>query len=112
MSPYGASSVDKWSRAVSKPYLPFIRSKLVEFVAEGLEPDTQLYAFFDGIDVSAWVNPDDVTNITTPFTGEAGYAEKGFGEKIVTDKKGNISGFLLIPNGFAPVKGKEIFRLY
>ena len=37
----------------------------------------------------------------------AGYAEKGFGEKIVTDKNGNISGFLLVPNGFAPVKGKK-----
>ena len=107
LSPYGASSTDRGQRAVSTPYTPYIRTKLVKFVAKGLEPDTQLYAFFDGIEVSSWVNPDDVTNITTPFTGEAGYAEKGFGEKIVTDNKGNISGFFLIPNGFAPVKGKK-----
>ena len=111
LSPYGASSVDKGQRSLSTPYVPYIRSRLVEFVAEGLEPDTQLYAFFDGIEVSAWVNPDDVTNIGTPFTGMAGYAEKGFGEKIVTDKKGNISGFFLIPNGFAPVKGKKSLDL-
>ncbi len=111
LSPYGASSVDKGQRSLSAPYIPYIRSRLVEFVAEGLEPDTQLYAFFDGIEVSAWVNPDDVNNIATPFTGMAGYAEKGFGEKIVTDKKGNISGFFLIPNGFAPVKGKKSLDL-
>jgi len=107
LSPYGASSADRGQRAVSSPYIPYIRSKLVKFVAEGLEPDTQLFAFFDGIEVSSWVDPDDVTNITTPFTGKAGYAEKGFGEKIVTDDKGRISGYFLIPNGYAPVKSKK-----
>ena len=107
LSPYGASSVDRGQRAVSTPYVPYIRTKLVKFVAKGLEPDTQLYAFFDGISVSSWVNPDNVTSLTTPFTGEAGYAEKGFGEKIVTDNKGNISGFFLIPNGFAPRKSRK-----
>lgn len=107
LSPYGASSVDRGQRAVSTPYVPYIRTKLVKFVAKGLEPDTQLYAFFDGISVSSWVNPDNVTSLTTPFTGEAGYAEKGFGEKIVTDDKGNISGFFLIPNGFAPRKSRK-----
>ena len=107
LSPYGASSVDRGQRAVSTPYVPYIRTKLVKFVAKGLEPNTQLYAFFDGISVSSWVNPDNVTSLTTPFTGEAGYAEKGFGEKIVTDDKGNISGFFLIPNGFAPRKSRK-----
>lgn len=107
LSPYGASAVDKGQRVLSTPYLPYIRTKLVKFVAQGLEPDTQLYAFFDGIEVTAWINPDDVTATATPFTGVAGYAEKGFGEKIVTDDKGNISGFFLIPNGFSPVKGKK-----
>lgn len=111
LSPYGASSVDRGQRAVSAPYTPYIRSKLVKFVAEGLEPDTQLHAFFDGIEVSAWVNPDDVTNITTPFTGEAGYAEKGFGEKIVTDGKGRVSGYFLIPNGYSPLKAKKTLDL-
>ena len=82
MSPYGASSVDNGVRAVSKPYMPFIRSRLVKFVATGLEPDTQLFAFFDGIEVSAWVNPDDVTNITTPFTGEAGMQRKVLAKKL------------------------------
>ena len=111
LTPYGASSADKGQRVVSKPYVPYIRTRLVKFVTKGLEPDTQLYAFFDGISVSSWVNPDDVTSTTTPFTGKAGYAEKGFGEKIVTDSKGNISGFFLIPNGFAPRKGRKTLDL-
>ena len=107
LTPYGSASSDKGSRVVSTPYNPYIRSRLITFVCTGLESDTKMYAFFDGIDVSAWVNPDDVTNIVTPFTGVGGYAEKGFGENIVTDSEGNISGTFLIPNGYAPVAGKK-----
>ena len=107
LSPYGSAAVDRGQRSLATPYNPYIRSKVIQFVAQGLEPDTRLYAFFDGIDVSAWVNPDDVTNITTPFTGIAGYAEKGFGSAITTDSNGNISGLFLIPNGYAPISGKK-----
>ena len=71
LSPYGASSTDSGKEQYLHHICPYIRSKLVKFVAKGLEPDTQLYAFFDGIEVSSWVNPDDVTNITTPFTGRS-----------------------------------------
>ena len=107
LTPFGTAAIDRGSRTVATPYNPYIRSKLIAFVAKDLEPDTKLYAYFDGIDVSAWVNPDDVTSITTPFTGIGGYAEKGFGESIVTDGEGNISGMFLIPSGYAPVKGKK-----
>ena len=80
---------------------------MIQFVAKGLEPNTTLYAFFDGIDVTKWINPDDVTNIVTPFTGIGGYSEKGFGEPIVTDDDGNISGIFLIPSGHSPIKNKK-----
>ena len=107
ISPYGASTTSLKQRTVSKIYNPYIRSRIIKFVAQGLEPNTRLYAFFDGIDINSWVNPDDVTNIITPFTGIGGYAEKGFGEAIITDSNGNISGQILIPNGYAPIKGKK-----
>ena len=111
ISPYGAAAVDRGQRTLSTPYNPYIRSKVIQFVANGLEPNTKLYAFFDGIDVSAWVNPDDVTNITTPFTGIAGYSEKGFGEDIITDDNGNLSGLFLVPAGYSPIKTKKTIDL-
>jgi hypothetical protein len=111
LSPYGSSTIDRGQKVLSVPYNPYIRSKQIEFVAEGLEPNTRLYAFFEGIDVSSWINPDDVTNITSPFTGIAGYAEKGFGESIITDNNGNVSGIFLVPNGYAPIKGKKTIDL-
>jgi len=111
VSPYGSAATDRGQRSLAIPYNPYIRTKKVQFVVSGLEPNTKLYAFFDGISVSAWVNPDDVTNITTPFTGIAGYAEKGFGEDIITDDNGNISGIFLVPNGYAPIKNKKTIDL-
>jgi hypothetical protein len=111
VSPYGSAAADRGQRTLSTPYNPYIRSKQVKFVVNGLEPNTKLYAFFDGIAVSSWTNPDDVTNITTPFTSVAGYAEKGFGEDIITDDNGSISGIFLIPNGYSPIKGKKTIDL-
>jgi len=111
LTPYGAATVSANDRVLSTAYNPYMRRNVVKFVARGLEPETRLYAFFDGIDGASWINPDDVTNITTPFTGIAGYAEKGFGTSIITDINGNISGQFLIPTGYAPVLGKKTFDL-
>jgi hypothetical protein len=111
LTPYGTSTTSTNQRVVSNAYSPYIRSNVVKFVAKGLEPNTKLYAFFDGIDVSSWVNPDDVTGITTPFTGIGGYAEKGFGKSIITDSNGNISGIFLVPSGYAPFEGKKLYDM-
>ena len=109
MTPYGSNirSINGSSKVVSNDILPVMRTKIIYFVAKGLEPDTQLYAFFDGVDVSAWVNPDDVTNVATPFTGTGGYAPAGYGNSIITDSNGSISGSFLIPDGYPPTQGKK-----
>lgn len=111
LTPYGSNTISSSERVLATSYRPYIRQNIVSFVARGLEPSTRLYAFFDGIDVSSWVNPDDVNNVATPFTGIAGYAEKGFGTSIITDSNGNISGQFLIPTGYAPVLGRRITDL-
>lgn len=85
-------------RVVGTAFIPFMRSRNVGFRATGLKPNTRLYAFFEGIDIGAWVCPDSV------YTGEALNSPKGFGQPIVTDASGSISGVLVIPNGFAPVR--------
>jgi len=111
LTPYGSAVNAVGERVVANVYNPYIRSRVVSFVARGLEPNTRLYAFFDGIDVNAWVSPDNVNGLLTPFTGVAGYAELGFGQAITTDANGNISGQFLIPNGYAPVSGRRVLDL-
>jgi hypothetical protein len=108
-NPYGSSISTIGQKSISTAYNPYIQSSIVKFVATGLKANTQLYAFFDGIDVNPWINPDNVS--VYPFTGIAGYAQKGFGTPIITDSNGNISGIFLIPAGYPPNTNKTILDI-
>lgn len=85
------------NRVIGVAFQPFMRSRPVAFSVTSLKPNTRVYAFFEGIDVNAWVCPDSV------YTGNALNSPKGFGQPIVTDDNGNVSGILIIPNGHSPV---------
>ena len=42
----------------STALIPFMREKNVNFVAEGLKPNTRVYPFFDKVAVTSFVTPD------------------------------------------------------
>lgn len=44
-------------KVLDSSIIPFIRSKPITFAANNLKPDTQLYATFDGIDVTSYCTP-------------------------------------------------------
>ena len=44
-------------RVVSRDVIPFMRSRNVEFVSKRLKPLTQIYAFFDGVNVTKYCVP-------------------------------------------------------
>jgi hypothetical protein len=52
---YDQSSVG--DRIVSRDFITFMRSRNVQFVTKKVKPLTQLYAFFDGIDVTKYCVP-------------------------------------------------------
>ncbi len=87
-----------------------MRSIPVHFSAGRLKPNTRYYAFFDDVDVSAWIAadaistdyPDKKARVTTPSVDR-----KAFGEQLVTDGEGNISGIFIVPNGRAPANGSK-----
>ena len=85
------------NRVIGVAFQPFMRSREVAFSVTAMKPNTRIYAFFEGIDVNGWVCPDST------YTGFALNSPKGFGQPIVTDNNGNVSGVFIIPNGHAPV---------
>lgn len=85
------------NRVIGVAFQPFMRSREVAFSVTAMKPNTRIYAFFEGIDVNSWVCPD------SSYTGFALNSPKGFGQPIVTDDNGNISGVFVIPNGHAPI---------
>ena len=85
-------------RVVGMAFQPNMRTRAVRFTSTALKPNTRLYAFFEGIDIGGWVCPDE------NYTGEALNSPKGFGQPIITDANGNVSGVFIIPNGAAPLR--------
>lgn len=59
-------------RIVSTATIPFIRSRFVTYVGRNFKPNTRLHAFFDEINVNAYITP--AANVTiTPSSGKFDY---------------------------------------
>lgn len=69
-------------KVVDSSIIPFMRSKDVVFVGEGLKPFTVVTPFFDNVNVSAHCRPSN----------------GNFGNSLKTDGAGKVSGVFRIPN--------------
>ena len=78
------------NKVISRAMIPFIRPRAVGFVGVGFLPNTRLYPFFDGRDVSAFVTPVSST-YTTDTTIVAG-------SPLITNSAGKIEGTFNIPD--------------
>jgi hypothetical protein len=76
------------SSVINTDVIPFMRSRIVNVTGRGFKPNARLYAFFDGVDVNAYITP---TNSSFASTGsEAG--------NIVTDNNGDIYCRFRVPS--------------
>jgi len=95
-------------RVVAVNFAPFMRSRLVSFEATRLRPNVQVYAFFDGTDVSTYVNQVDLDNLPIQIaviannattTGINNRTENPLGvTTLTTDDNGFLKGSFFIPN--------------
>ena len=111
-------------RIVDVTFIPFIRSRKVYFSATGLKPNTKVYPFFDGIDISAYtmsvstiVKYKDSAEVKT-YNGisPANTALSTIGittSTLTTNVAGEIMGVFLIPNNevYKFRTGTRTFRL-
>jgi hypothetical protein len=99
-------------RIVEVNFVPFMRTRLVEFSATRMKPATQVYAFFDGTSVADYVSTTSTSY--TPLVGvNTVTAHPAGATTLTTDANGAISGTFLIPNNSAlnfPAGEKE-FKL-
>ena len=59
-------------RTVSRNLISFMRSRNIQFVSTKVKPNTQLYAFFDGIDVTQYCVPKLLEVLMTSGTFQVG----------------------------------------
>ena len=105
------TSTSYGDRVVDMQLAETMRAFPVFFIAERLKPNTRYYAFFDSIDVSDWVSPDQMVD-TFPdgkrrYVGVPNSNPAGFGTPIISDAAGNINGVFIIPNGRSPELGSS-----
>jgi hypothetical protein len=87
-------------RIISVAFVPFIRSREVQFVATRMKPNTRVFPYFDNIEITAYV---------TPLGG-------ALGGSLVTDTNGSVSGTFSIPDPKVNTNprwraGTRVFRL-
>ena len=114
-------------RVVEVNFIPFIRSRIVAFHGTRMKPNTKLYAFFDGKDVTNYATQTDEFYSFSDFTSAnpeytSSYTFNGETEwpsdivvktDLVTDASGEIHGFFIVPNNDSMRfrTGQRIFRL-
>jgi len=80
----------------STTYYPYMRSRKVNFELTALRPNTKLYVFMDGVDISDHAAPNSYSS-TKPE--QVLYDSTPDQIEIVTDEFGAASGYFWIPNG-------------
>ena len=87
-------------KVLSVAFVPFVRSRTINFTATRMKPNTKVYPFFDNVAITSYVTP----------TGGS------LGGNLITDDNGALSGSFTIPDPTVNSNprwrtGKKIFRL-
>jgi hypothetical protein len=96
-------------RVVDVSFVPFIRSRRIEIQGTMFKPNTKMYVFFDGVDISDYCSK---TSSSTPYSAKAAATQIHLNEDsdailagrgitrqdLITDDAGNIVIECFIPN--------------
>lgn len=108
-STYTVSGVDVireeiGDRVIDVALIPFMRSRLVSFKVDGMQPNSRIFPYFDGISVDRWCRAETFTRIANNKieTGNLyrNATEHPFGGStpLYTDAKGSCEGSFFIPS--------------
>jgi hypothetical protein len=98
-----SAPISMGSRVIDTSLIEYIRSRDIEFKGKTFKPGTRVYPFFDGVDVSAYCRPK---NLTTGVYGQNN-------DPLICDGRGRIEGIFTIPNN-STIRfktGDRFFRL-
>ena len=103
-------------KVVEVNFVPFIRSRKISFKAQLLKPNTKVYAFFDGADISNFVREETFTQFSATNnvgTFEGATAHPSTASALISNGSGVIEGSFIIPRNDALkfATGAREFRL-
>ena len=74
----------------------YMRTRKVSFEATGLRPNTKMYVFLGGVDISDHAAPNTFSSTRVE---QVLYASNSGAKELITDQNGSISGYFWVPNG-------------
>lgn len=82
--------------------IPYMRSKKVYFKAEGLKPNTEHFAFFNGVDVANWVREENFKRFSSTSEDFGNQYQRATEHpegktRLISDAQGKIEGSFFIP---------------
>jgi hypothetical protein len=91
------------SRVVETNFVPFIRSRKIFFKAELMKPNTKIFAFFNGSDVTNFCAEESYQEFSdqTNIVGYSGQTVHPSNTDLVTDGAGRCEGSFIIPRNSA-----------
>lgn len=110
-------TTESGDKVVEVNYIPFIRSREVFFNAEMLKPNTKLYAFFNGVNVTNYCAEkpfEEFTDRTDVVDHRNKTAHPGSNPGVLTsDDSGRITGSFIVPNSrqLQFKTGERVFKL-
>lgn len=92
---------------------PYLRSRIVAFIATNLKPNTTMHVFFDGKNVDAYCAPGVLSGVANPPSGkeDAIVTQNGaYGSPLVSSADGKLYGLFKIPEGMFRT-GDRVLRI-
>ena len=97
--PLQQSSTTIGEKTLSTAITLYIKEQYIEFHLRRMKPNTRIYPFIDGLDVSDYLVPD------RNYSGSPGSSLRNWGDTLVTDDTGSATGILFFSSGRKPAKG-------
>ena len=102
----GSSTINEvvGDRLVQWAFISFMRSKMVFFKASGVQANTEMFAFFDGVSIADWVKQESFFSYNSHKQTEYGNtqlnatAHPNTKSKLYSDGNGQLEGSFFIPN--------------
>ena len=110
------------TKVVEVNFIPFMRSRVINFKAQLLKPNTRFYPFFDGADITSFTRSETFSGSNKFEFSDLGSVDThegltqhpdGAGTTLTSDSQGVLNGSFLIPRNDALkfATGTREFRL-
>jgi hypothetical protein len=93
------------NRVISRALVPFVRPRTISFEGKGFLPNTKVYAFFAGVDVSLFCTPGDVAYNSIGENGRRVTYTAQSDDETFSNVTSPVEGSPLIANGVGEVRG-------